>query len=417
MQNSLIKRLLAGIGRVIAAFFNIGVKLKYVVILCVLLTAGSIFFTSKKTMDSIGGSEDFNEAKRYIEIKDIVEKEYIDTVDRSSMGDSAAAAMITGLGDKWSYYMSADEYNTYQLYSSNEYSDIGMSIMLDESSGGYKVIAVSSDSPAAWAGLSAGMVITAVDGQDIRNMEVDSVRTLIRSKLNSTFTLEINKGEYTLNVDCSSSYTSAVSYRLEKTMAGYVKIDNFEAGSGQDAVSAIEYLLTQNPESLCLDLRGNPGGLASELATLLDYLLPKGVLFAQVDKDGHQEITESDGMCVQLPMCVLINSETYGEAELCAAVLKEYGWATLLGETTPGQTRTQETFVLEDGSALRLSTRTYITANGTDISAAGGVIPDVIVYNSDPSTVGTTQGTLGASDGTASVSADEQLMAALKLLS
>ncbi|MBR6398037.1 MAG: hypothetical protein IKS06_04010, partial [Lachnospiraceae bacterium] len=82
-----------------------------------------------------------------------------------------------------------------------------------------------------------------------------------------------------------------------------------------------------------------------------------------------------------------------------------------------GNTRSQETIVLDDGSAIRLSTRTYLTPNGIDISKSGGVVPDSIVYNSDESATGTTEGTTGGQDGTASISADDQLMAALRYLS
>ena len=122
-------------------------------------------------------------------------------------------------------------------------------------------------------------------------------------------------------------------------------------------------------------------------------------------------------MSLQLPMVVLVDSNSYGEAELLAAVLQEKGWATVMGEATSGMTRTQETFELEDGSAIRLSTKSYLTANGVYLSLSGGVIPTTIIHNSDPNTVGTTSGTLGDSDGTASMSGDEQLMAALKYLS
>ena len=54
---------------------------------------------------------------------------------------------------------------------------------------------------------------------------------------------------------------------------------------------------------------------------------------------------------------------------------------------------------------------------GIDISKAGGVVPDSIVYNSDESATGTTEGTTGGQDGSASISADDQLMAALRYLS
>ena len=171
----LFRRLMYNLGSLISAFFNIGISLKFVILVCVILTAGTYFITNKVAIDNVGGTEDYAEAMRYIEIKDIVDEKFIDTVDRGSMGDSAAAAMVAGLGDKWSYFMSSDEYKTYQLYSSDEYSDIGLSIMKDDS-GGYQVISVNPGSPAAWAGLTPGMVITDVDGEDVTAFDADYVR-------------------------------------------------------------------------------------------------------------------------------------------------------------------------------------------------------------------------------------------------
>ena len=400
---------------VLTAILNIRIRFKYVLLAFIIFVGGAIGITYKHMLDLVGGKDDFDEAKRYIEIKDIVEDQYIDEVSRQALGDYAAAAMVSGLADNWSYYMSADEYKTYQLNSANEYSGIGMSIMKQDD-GSFQVVSVNADSPAGLAGLGAGDVITSVDGEDITSMSLDEARKLIRSKMNGKFTLGLGR-KNSIEVDCSSVYQSAVNYRLEKTEAGYVQIMNFEAGSGEDAIAAVEDLLNQGAVALCIDLRGNPGGLDSEAAKFLDYLLPNGTLFIETDKQGNEKVTTSDGMCLQLPMCVLVNAETFGEAEVCAAVLQEYQWATVLGEATTGKTRTQETIPLEDGSALRLSTGTYLTGNRTDISAKGGVVPDLILYNSDASATGTTDGTVGESTGVGASSNDEQLMQALKLLS
>lgn len=412
---SLGTRLMNAVVNVLTAILNIRIRFKYVLLAFIIFVGGAIGITYKHMLDLVGGKEDFDEAKRYIEIKDVVEDQYIDDVSRQTLGDYAAAAMVSGLADSWSYYMSADEYKTYQLNSANEYSGIGMSIMKQDD-GSFQVVSVNADSPAGLAGLGAGDVISSVDGEDITNMSLDEARKLIRSKMNGKFTLGLGR-KNSIEVDCSSVYQSAVNYRLEKTEAGYVQILNFEAGSGDDAIAAVEDLLNQGAVALCIDLRGNPGGLDTECAKFLDYLLPNGTLFIETDKQGNEKVTTSDGMCIQLPMCVLVNAETFGEAEVCAAVLQEYQWATVLGEATTGKTRTQETIPLEDGSALRLSTGTYLTGNRTDISAKGGVVPDLILYNSDASATGTTDGTVGESTGVGASSNDEQLMQALKLLS
>lgn len=412
---SLGTRLMNAVVNVLTAILNIRIRFKYVLLAFIIFVGGAIGITYKHMLDLVGGKEDFDEAKRYIEIKDVVEEQYIDEVSRQTLGDYAAAAMVSGLADSWSYYMSADEYKTYQLNSANEYSGIGMSIMKQDD-GSFQVVSVNADSPAGLAGLGAGDVISSVDGEDITSMSLDEARKLIRSKMNGKFTLGLGR-KNSIEVDCSSVYQSAVNYRLEKTEAGYVQILNFEAGSGDDAIAAVEDLLNQGAVALCIDLRGNPGGLDTECAKFLDYLLPNGTLFIETDKQGNEKVTTSDGMCIQLPMCVLVNAETFGEAEVCAAVLQEYQWATVLGEATTGKTRTQETIPLEDGSALRLSTGTYLTGNRTDISAKGGVVPDLILYNSDASATGTTDGTVGESTGVGASSNDEQLMQALKLLS
>ena len=412
---SLGTRLMNAVVNVLTAILNIRIRFKYVLLAFIIFVGGAIGITYKHMLDLVGGKDDFDEAKRYIEIKDVVDEQYIDEVSRQTLGDYAAAAMVSGLADKWSYYMSADEYKTYQLNSANEYSGIGMSIMKQDD-GSFQVVSVNADSPAGLAGLGAGDVITAVDGEDITSMSLDEARKLIRSKMNGKFTLGLGR-KNSIEVDCSSVYQSAVNYRLEKTEAGYIQILNFEAGSGDDAIAAVEDLLNQGAVALCIDLRGNPGGLDTECAKFLDYLLPNGTLFIETDKQGNEKVTTSDGMCIQLPMCVLVNAETFGEAEVCAAVLQEYQWATVLGEATTGKTRTQETIPLEGGSALRLSTGTYLTGNRTDISAKGGVVPDLILYNSDASATVTTDGTVGESTGVGASSNDEQLMQALKLLS
>ena len=405
-----------GVGIFLRRLFSLGIPLWFVL----LMVLGSLFatriITRNQVVREVGGEEDFNEAMRYIEIKDIIDEKFIEPVDRKSMGYSAAIAMVSGLGDSWSSFLTDDEYKTYQLSSSNEYADIGMSLVKD-SSGGFQVVTVYPDSPAARSGVVIGMLITAVDGQKVDTLSTDDVRTLIRSKMNGKFNLSIVGMSDPLEIDATNVNSEAITYRLEKTGAGYVQIHNFEAGSGQAAVDAVEYLLSQGAVSLVIDVRDNSGGLTTEAATFLDYLLPAGRLFSDISKDGTERVTESDSMSLELPMVVLINAGSFRESELFAQVLKDYRWATLIGEPTTGNTRTQEVIVLHDGSALRLSTHSLLSASGIDIAAVGGVVPDMIVFNRNAAATGTTEGTVGGEEGTASVSDDTQLMEALRFLS
>ncbi len=415
-MNRVFSRWTRGIGLFLSRFFRIGISLWLVLVLLAGAVIGTRVLTRSQIIRAVGGQDDYDEAMRYIEIKDILDEKFIEPVDRKSLGYSAATAMVSGLGDAWSSFMTDDDYKTYQLSSSNEYSDIGMSLVKD-ASGAFQVVTVYPDSPADRAAVVTGMLITAVDGEPVSEMSTDEVRTLIRSKMSGIFTLTVVGMSEPLEVDCTATNTEAITYRLEKTGAGYVQVHNFDAGSGQACVDAVEYLLSQGAVALVIDLRNNPGGLTTEAAVFLDYLLPAGRLFSDITKDGTERVTESDSMSLELPMVVLINAGSFREAELFAQVLKDYHWATLIGEPTTGNTRTQETIVLHDGSALRLSTHSLLSAGGTDISAAGGVIPDMIVFNRNAEATGTTEGTTGGEEGTASVSDDTQLMEALRFLS
>ena len=410
-MGNLIGRILLGLGRLLHSLFSQKLSLRVTAILLILGIGLTWWLTSTRLKKSVGGEDDYEEAMRYIEIKDIIESNFINEVDRVRLGESAAAAMVSGLGDRWSTYMSADEYKTFQMSSSNEVAGAGIST-IKQGSDGFQVTMVNVESPAARAGLNAGMLITAVDEIDVRKMDADDFRTMIRSRLNTKFTLTVSGQKEPLKVDCSRGYVSPVSYTIERTGAGNIRVESFEAGSGEAMIEAFEALLHQNVNKFVIDLRNNPGGLIDEMKTALDYLLPQGELFVLRDKNGKEEIYRSDNSSLKTDICILINDQTYGEAEIFAAVMQELRWATLIGERSAGRTRIQETIEISDGSAIRLSTRTFMTPNRVDISQNGGVVPDIIVYNTVSENDDIAEG-----NGMAAYASDPQLRTALERLS
>ena len=110
-----------------------------------------------------------------------------------------------------------------------------------------------------------------------------------------------------------------------------------------------------------------------ELIKILDYLLPKGVLLRSEDYRGKQEVVYSDEKCLEMPMAVLVNGESYSAAEFFAAALEEYNWAFTAGTNTTGKSRSQNTFQLSDGSAVGFSTGQYFTPKGVSLAEVGGL--------------------------------------------
>ena len=115
------------------------------------------------------------------------------------------------------------------------------------------------------------------------------------------------------------------------------------------------------------------------ITAFIDHLLPQGDLFVSVDGSGKETVTQSDSVCVKVPMAVIVNGNTYSAAEFFAAALREYDWATIVGQNTTGKGRSQTTIALPDGSAVHISSRKYLTPNRVDLSEQGGLVPDVVV--------------------------------------
>ena len=367
--------------------FDNKIKLTHLIIACLAVAIVTAILTYVAAIGGFGSKQYLDDARRYIEIEKIIDDNYIGDADYNELYNAAAAAMVKSIGDKWSYFMNAEEYEAYKLSSSNEYSGIGVSVKVN-SSGEFEVFSVEESSPAANAGIAVGDIITAIDGEDVSDKTLEDVSLLIRSKVNKDFpmTLESGGDTKTVTVACEILYKTPVSAMLLDGNIGYIKISNFEAGSSENTKKAIEQLLQTGATSFIFDVRNKPGGLLTELVDLLDYILPEGDLFISVDKSGKETVQTSDKVSLKNKMIVLVNGNSYSAAEFFAAALQEYNWATVVGEQTTGKARSQITLELSDGSAVHISTHKYLTPNRVDLAEAGGVTPDIAVAQDDEKT-------------------------------
>jgi carboxyl-terminal processing protease len=172
--------------------------------------------------------------------------------------------------------------------------------------------------------------------------------------------------------------TQTVTHRIVEGL-GYVRIYSFNERTDEEFREALVSLVNTGIEGLILDVRNNGGGYLTELCELLDYLLPEGEIFVSVDESGKEKITTSDAKCIDLPMAVLVNENTYSAAEFFAAALREHDAATIVGAKTTGKNRSQTNVVLVDGSAVHISSKRYLTPNRVDLTEQGGLTPDVEV--------------------------------------
>lgn len=309
----------------------------------------------------------------------VIDRQFIGDADVTRMEDAAAEAMIGALGDRWSYYISAEEYASHLDRQSNSYVGIGVTVQKEANDKGIEIVAVNPDGPAAEAGILMGDIITHADGTFLGDLTLSAGKSLIIGEKNTKVVLTVLRGEETLEVTVTRKVIH--SRTAEGVMltddTGYVVITNFHEGAGTETVEEVEKLLEQGAEKLIFDVRNNPGGYVHEMVYALDYLLPEGPLFRSVNYNGAESVDASDADCLDLPMAVLINGNTYSAAEFFAAALSEYDWAVTVGEPTCGKGYYQTTIQLGDGSAVQLSTGAYTTPNGVNLTEVGGLKPDV----------------------------------------
>lgn len=312
-------------------------------------------------------------------LEQLIQECFIGEVDQTAMEDAAAGAMIAALGDRWSYYIPADEYAAYMEQMNNAYVGVGITITPEEN-GAIKVIEVIAGGPAEEAGIQVEDVIVKVDGQSILEMELNDSKKLIQGKENTTVNITVVRGgaEKTMEVIRRAIRTPVVESELLQENIGLITIFNFNSNCAEESIAAIEKLMAQGAQKLIFDVRNNPGGYAQELVKVLDYLLPEGKLFTTVDYTGAEHTDMSDASCLELPMAVLVNGNSYSAAEFFAAAMAEYEAAVVVGEKTSGKGYFQSTYQLPDGSAVGLSIGKYYTPKGQSLADVG-ITPDVPV--------------------------------------
>lgn len=287
--------------------------------------------------------------------------------------DAALEGLVDGLGDRWSYYLTAEGYASQNLRRKNQYVGIGVTVSYEREEG-LLIQAVTPGSPAEAAGLRSGEVITAAGGVSLAGDVRFQGSGYIQGEAGTVVALEILDAEgalRTVEVRRAALDTDPVRSELLEGNVGYVKLDNFYDNSARRLKEAVSQLQDQGARALIFDMRDNGGGYLTELTDMLDFLLPEGPIFISRDRAGHEQVTQSDAACVELPMAVLVNANTYSAAEFFAAELQEQGVAVIVGEETSGKGYSQQTFPLPNGGALNLSTAAYFTGSGVSLIGAG----------------------------------------------
>lgn len=372
-----------------------------VALLTGVLTAAGILLMMPESVGKVSKLE---------QLQALIEERFIGEADMTEAEDAAARAMIEALGDRWSYYISAEEYQSYYEQQQNAYVGIGVTVSTEDTSAGMEILQITAGGPAEKAGLLAGDVITGVDGQSILGMNANDTSAMIKGEEGTQVVLTVRRGEQSLQITVKRERikTPVATATLLEDGIGLIKIANFNTNCYNETAAAIRQLKEEGATKLIFDVRFNGGGYASELVKVLDDLLPEVELFHTVDYKGNESIDMSDAEFLDMPMAVLVNGSSYSAAEFFAAALQEYDAAVVVGEKTTGKGYFQTVIRLNDGSAVGLSVGKYFTPSGISLEGIG-ITPDKIVTVDDETAAGIYSGTIDPKD-------DNQLQAAIAAL-
>lgn len=315
------------------------------------------------------------------EIDDIVRTNYFGTVNEGLLNSEIAEGYATGLGDKYSFYMTANEFEIYQNELAGEKIGVGIIPFYDEKDEVIYVAEVATKSPAEQSGISKGDKIIEVDEEKVTAYNYEELMSKFSGDKLSSVKVRFVHDKKEQTASLVKGYSDQSVYSSINGNVGYIKITDFNATTSSQLKKTIDSLSSKGVTALIFDLRGTASGTVEYAANTLDVIVPvtsegTGALATLKGKDGNVLDTyTADADSISMQMMVLVNAETSGPAELFACDIRDYGKAKLVGTTTAGNGTMQKAFQLSNGGALMLTVAEVIPYVSPSFNAVG-LIPD-----------------------------------------
>ena len=317
---------------------------------------------------------------------------FVNDIDEELVKDYAIKGLVLGMGDKYGYYYTKEEYDELLGESSGKWCGIGIIVSTrTESDNKIVVDRVVPESPAEKAGLKVGDVLTEVDGTSVLPLDLSDIANLIAGDEGTSVEISVLRDNKTLSFTVTRSLfeTESVIYDfLEDEKIGFIRILTFDETTENQFANAVKSLEESGAESFIFDLRNNGGGLLSSIVGVSESILPADslVLTSRTPNGEKKEYRVTTGGEFDYPCAVLVNSRTASAAELFTAVLRDCKNALIIGETTYGKGVMQSVVPLGDGSAFKLTTSYYDPPCGVNYDGVG-IVPDVRATLQDDETI------------------------------
>lgn len=358
-----------------------------------------------------------------------LQSNYVDTLDATKIIDNALGYMLYQI-DPYTEYYPANEQEEILSISQGQYAGIGSVI----SKRGRNVIInqPQDDSPSRRAGLRAGDVILAVDGDSVLpSMNVGDVSKRLRGQAGTEVKLSLRRpfvedSLLTVTIVRDNIKVNPLPYYgIDKDGIGYIKLTTFNESAARKVREAVSSLLKKpGLKGIVLDLRGNGGGLLEGAVQIAANFVPRGTEIVRTRGRDKRDVkiykTTTQPLSTDIPLVILTDNGTASASEIVAGSMQDLDRGLIIGERSYGKGLVQSTRPLPYGDLLKITTgRYYIpsgrliqaldyshrdeegrpvrtpdsltnvfkTIHGREVRDGGGITPDIILTAEKPSTI------------------------------
>jgi len=321
---------------------------------------------------------------------DYISNDSLTAFQEQELLQAAIEGMLTLIDDRHSDYFTVDEYEKITESYSGTMSGIGIIVTQDEE-GRVIVVKPLPGTPAGSAGIKEGDHIIAVNGQDISEMVLENIVTLIKGKegtsVDITFYRPDEDRTFEVTLVRARFYIPNLFAEILEDNIAYIQYVGFQDGGAEFLESEIERLILEGAESIIFDLRNNLGGTLDDAVAVCDLFMDSGAIVTVRGRTDNEERVDEyfaeKGKYTEIPLVVLINGFSASASELVAGALRDNDRASLVGETSFGKGTVQVIHELSDGSGLKFTTAKYFLPSGVSIEGVG-VLPDIeIILTAD----------------------------------
>jgi len=320
---------------------------------------------------------------------------YVDEVNPNKLVKSSIDKMLESL-DPYTTYISEDQMEDFKFMTTGEYAGIGA--LISKQNNKIVIAEPYEGFPAQKFGLKAGDVLLEVEGKATDKMNTEDVSSLLKGPANKPVKIKYERyGEkkpVTIDVVREKISIDAVPYygMLDKNTA-YIRLSSFTDNCSNEVKSAFLELQKNNPHSLVLDLRGNPGGLLMEAVEIVNFFVPKGSEIVstrgKVTQWDKVYKATSAPLDTVIKIAVLTNSGSASASEIVAGAIQDLDRGIVVGTRTFGKGLVQTTRDLSYNTKLKVTTAKYYIPSGRCIQALDythrnedgsvGVVPDSLI--------------------------------------